>query len=214
MKKFLFIFVLVVSLVLPGAGSVYAAEVSQIDNLNSWLVSNGYPELDFEETDDNVNYYYYMIRNTVNYDYTYIYTFSMDSSISFSAYYKPYDFIYLYVDENLTYEKITRNLYHLDDSSYVLAASGNGTLNCVSGYEVIYSNFDIYTDTTFDQFFFQQTPVAQVLGLPEVTLTQILTQENPLKEILILLPMAIPCLVGYVALRKALATLVTLLRTA
>lgn len=75
---------------------------------------------------------------------------------------------------------------------------------------IIFSNHDIYDES--GNLVFQKP--SDPLGIPRETLEQILTQENPLKEVLILLPMAMVCLVGYVALRKALRTLETILKTA
>jgi len=75
---------------------------------------------------------------------------------------------------------------------------------------IVSSNHDIYDES--GNLVFQKP--SEPLGVPGEILTQVMTQENPLKEILKILPMVIVFLVGCVGLRKALVTLRTTLRKA
>lgn len=113
--------------------------------------------------------------------------------------------------DELSYYQI--NNYKMDDDYASVVCSETNLLD-LSSRSIIYSNKDlIVEDGKFIGTCFFHLPQL-VLGTEQQTLTQILNQENPLKEILLLLPMAMVCLVGYVALRKGLRILETILKTA
>lgn len=219
MKKILFILTLVLTLVLPCAQNVYAAQNYYKDK-NYWT--------EFSVLDNEGKYNYAL-------------DFLTSKSVSVSD--KPYVFMVhnfsghyfilfsetpALVDSNGKFLQDNENLctlirfYSNDYDGQILISDdfyannyGNVPPLNDSNTVIHYSNYDfcdasgnvIYSKVSF--------PKPQIiLGTPEPVLSQVVTQENPLKEILILLPMAIPCWVGFVALRKALRILETILRTA
>lgn len=198
MKKFLFIFALVVSLVLAGTGSVVYA-MDYPSNLPD------FPSLPYAPEDS-----YHIIY--LNSDSVY-YLLVIEAPDKESVQVK-------YVDDYLTsiyvgslstlreFKLVNNSWQHVTNTSLERKWTNHGMSVNHQGY--VYSDIDIYDSE--GNIFFPVPPGP--LGMPEGILTQILTQENPLMEILKLLPMAIPCLVGFVALRKALRTLETILKTA
>ena len=202
MKKFLFIFALVVSLVLSGAGTVaYAMTYPEdfpelpLDSNSNILIINieGRYRLYFVELEENIsldNAWFGLKYFTDTTDYV-----TVESNAQSKLHY------YLLEDDVWEF-KSTREL-----------ESGQSNITSIDDgqFEYIWTNSKVI-DNSSNEVVFPLPPGP--LGMPEGTLTQILTQENPLKEILKLLPMAILCLVGFVALRKALRTLETILKTA
>ena len=81
-----------------------------------------------------------------------------------------------------------------------------------SSQYVYYSDVDIYYEDK-TTLFFQETPhpIPLVLGMEEAVLAEMIQPEAVLKEVIAILPMILACLVGYLALRKALAALQAIL---
>ena len=207
MKKFLFIFILVLSLVLPGARNVYAAEYEYSDIASQFNDK-------FEE--------FYPDVNLSDYLYYADFFISTDSSTPRNTWFRAYSNEFLSL--NRTSEEWQRlvcsnmdnvlcvyyDFYPFDNGTDEWKST-SGTFGIKDNRDyIVASNYDIYDDSGTLVF---QKP-SDPLGIPREILIQVITQENPLKEILKLLPMAIPCLVGFVALRKALRTLETILKTA
>lgn len=208
MKKFLFIFALVVSLVLPGAWNVYAAEYEYSDVVNQFedKFLEFYP-------DKNLSDFPYYI------DLVLVASIGGDTRKTFFRAYSNMPLTQIdYTDESFMISSSDQdNILSVFYDTYPLGlyvdkwnfSSGTIFLKYETDY-IIGSNYDVYDD---DGLLVFQKPSA-LLGMPREILAQVITQENPLKEILKLLPMAIPFLVGFVALRKALRTLETILKTA
>ena len=202
MKKLLFIFALVVSLVLPGAGFVYAAE---------------YPDTlpPVPEKYQDSPYIIYTYKGKPYLDIFYC------GNSEFTCIFQVYKSQKLF--RSIGSEGFTLVMYDLVDgswgnfnsSSYYSSTTCNRSIDIPSDLD--YSDIILYsTENVLDfesgKVVFPLPPGP--LGMPEGTLEQIVTQENPLKEILILLPMVIVCWAGYVGLRKALAILARILRKA
>lgn len=111
----------------------------------------------------------------------------------------------------ITYYEI-RN-YRVDKNLASSVCSEENLLDLASR-AIIYSSNDLVVEMyscVGTCFFHLSQPE---LGLDQQVIAQILEQTNPLQEILLLIPVTIACLVGYVGLRKALNRLVRILRRA
>lgn len=198
MKKSIFIITLVFTLLLSCSGGGLVAYADDYYDISLYVTELGTFDYDLPENSYQILFYY----DDVNYGGYYFLVFNdyvsyIDVSSSTGEY------ILKHPNDTSSYFK-----YWLIDGVWTLQSSfGNGSC-CTT---ITASNFDIYYG---NELFFLQTPRPLVLGMEEKMLVQVITQENPLKEVLILLPMVMVCLVGYVALRKALRTLETILKTA
>lgn len=208
MKKFLFIFALVVSLVLPGARNVYAAEYEYSDVVDLFDVH--FLELLPDSNLSDFPYYVDVCYSTV---------VGSVTKVSFSRVYANMPILkYDYTSKQFKLSTsdpdnvmiITFDTYPDDSQTDKWRLNVNHLGLTIDSYPFVGSNHDIYHSDGTLVFHRPQ----KILGIQEPVLIQVITQENPLKEILKLLPMAIPCLVGFVALRKALRTLETILKTA
>lgn len=95
--------------------------------------------------------------------------------------------------------------YNLEGDTWVYHSGGdNQVMARVNSNDLIWASETIYTDSTRVHDFFY-VPPTMAGNVTETMLTAVLT------EIVAILPMTIPFLVGYLALRKALAILATLL---
>lgn len=77
----------------------------------------------------------------------------------------------------------------------------------MKGSQIMYSNYDIYNYST-GELFFQKPPVEVIPEAP--TLVGTMNQETAMKTlepVMILIPTGLACLVGFLALRKALSLL-------
>ena len=185
MKRFLFIFTLLVSLLLPCTLNVYAADIP------NW------PE-DVPTITESFEYDHIIIFDTGDGSY-------IAHGSNVSPYYKDGALFYplpnivriiQYLPSNGLW-----NMNYFNETNYRYSSNASN---------LFWSNHDIYNEDGTELFFQLPQPV---LGMEKEILAQVVTQENPLTEILTLLPMVIPCLVGFVALRKALRTLETILKT-
>jgi len=216
MKKSIFIITLVFTLLLSCSGGGLVAYAA--DDLYSELEPQFDEQLNKHVTNGTDKFLYYVdCIFTVNGYYTnkyYLRFYSVDSVLI----HQDEQGYFLGCSDYNSSELTDYYVYFLD---YIGSDSdgwsySSGTYRFPANIEessfsyIVSSNHDIYDES--GNLVFQKP--SDPLGIPRETLTQILTQENPLKEILLLLPMAMVCLVGYVALRKALRTLETILKTA
>lgn len=192
MKKVLFIFALVFTLLLPcfGVTTAFASF-----NFN-------FPE-SVPPIPESFDYDYYLVFDT-GYGQNSYSGYVVHGSNS-KVYYKNGALYYFPNNEVHMVQCLTGEDWNMNYGKYTNYDSGSNLSL------LIYSNYDIYNEDGTELFFQVPQPV---LGMEKETLAQVVAQENPLKEILTILPMVIPCWVGFVALRKALRLLATILRTA
>lgn len=107
--------------------------------------------------------------------------------------------VYTYTRENTSGSFIRNSGYYYDKSGSILV-NGNEKLNC------IYTTHNIY-DNVGNLVFLGPVP-------PLVRVAEAIAPETVQKEIISLIPLLIPCLVGYLALRKGLRFLSSILRAA
>lgn len=212
MKRFLFIFVFMLLLSCSGGVVVQAADSNDIYSSFDDLFVEHYSLEEFENSP-----YYVDISYPAESGVWYFRMYSTEPIIfTQQGYYAP-DFSLSNMLAISGTEFSIRNVFLLDyydDSredyiSYDWSSRHLGSDYDIALSRIVSSSHNIVDDNGNVVF---QKP-SEPLGIPREILAQIITQENPLKEILVLLPMVIPCLVGYVALRKGLRTLVTILRT-
>ena len=225
MKRFLFMFAFVVSLLLPCVKNVYAA--SSTDDSQNYL---SYVEGYSQEEIYNFLRDYISSKNFNLDSYPYVYfldrsDFVESNDLNTSSY-------LLFLSSGPAIYNSSSKCLRFKDVNFVevsiYSSSGNGKIfynyNTAFNYNyvdlsysqeyLVYSNYEVFNgDTLFmPKMSFPRPQI--ILGMEKTVLSQVVAQENPLKEILTILPMVIPCWVGFVALRKALRLLATILRTA
>lgn len=199
-------FMLMSTCVVVKAAEVEDGGITYYTDVNEKLVELGYPELD--TYDSSKLYMSFSVPGNV-----YVYEFvpkedfyvyhHVTSSLRY-LYFKSYDSFVCY--------ELTNN-----DSAYSWvvheALSSEAKYYTSSVYNMLYSDFDVYADSDKTSIFFHQTPhpTPLVLGMEEVVLAEMIQPEAVLKEVIAILPMILACLVGYLALRKALAALQAIL---
>ena len=215
MKHKFLVFALVLTLLVPwfGGSVAYAAE-----DLYSELEPQFDEQLNIHVTNGTDRFPYYVdCIFTVNGYYTnkyYLRFYSVDSVLI----HQDEQGYFLGCSDYNSSELTDYSVYFLD---YIGSDSdgwsySSGTFRFPANIEessfsyIVSSNHDIYDES--GNLVFQKP--SEPLGVPGEILTQVMTQENPLKEILKILPMVIVFLVGCVGLRKALVTLRTTLRKA
>lgn len=96
--------------------------------------------------------------------------------------------------------------YDLIDGTWTYQTANTNDVICrVESYDLIWANQTIYTDSTRETPFFQLPPTVEA-----PTLAGVITEETlagVLMEVVAILPAGLVCLIGYLALRKALAVL-------
>lgn len=199
MSRFLMAFLLVAALLVPWMGEVTVAKAADdyylevVEYINSLGSDPGYT---FPEASHYIVFerggeiYYIVVSNRTPY-------VRITDTVS-----------YIYIPSTHSYvEK------KLDGTNWVLNDSRDNS-SFISQREfskIIKSSIDVYKYDS-GEIFFLASPI--ILGLSEAKLVQILEQMNPLQEILLMIPIAVVCLAGYVGLRKGLALLVQLLHQA
>lgn len=211
MKKVLFIFALIVSLVLPGVGSV-AYAMDYPSNIPEPPVDSSYKVILYKA--DSIIYLFTINQSQLD-------VYLNDGYLNIKYWDSEKNTLLLCNDYPSTrLNGFNVSNYQLQNSEWKPITSSNRDILANSSYEIFSTVLDIefiYSDINIIDFDTREVvfPLPPgPLGMPEGTITEIVTQVNPLKEILILLPMVIPCLVGFVSLRKALRILVTILKTA
>lgn len=210
MSRFLMAFLLVAALLVPWMGEMKVAKAEEVEtyvDVNEKLVELGYPE--FTNIDKSKDYVLFISSNEPR-------LYELESTESSYVMYDD-------SDNYLTYVRFrgysTYFCYVNSDSNgwVVHPYLSNGGDYYDSGMITLkYSDIDIYSDHEKTLVFFPVTPHPEplILGMKENQLGQILEQTNPLQEILLMIPIAVVCLAGYVGLRKGLALLVQLLHQA
>lgn len=95
--------------------------------------------------------------------------------------------------------------YNIETEQWDFNTSGTNNIICrTENYALMWASDTLYKDSTRTEPFFHLTP----------TLTEVVEGTKVMEELLMVLPIVIPCLVGYAALRKALAILVQILHKA
>lgn len=244
MKRFLFILTLVVSLLLPCAQNVYAAVAVNLtfaDSDKPYTIENLTLEgFSYDGQDYVFNTGAWVNKDTVfcyfdSGKLRFVFFNSAECIITNGCYkgssYYPQICIsssadYLFYTDYVLNDNNTLGINSYSDCTtynLVLNSTYSSRSEAVNLNNIMNSTFDSILlsnkDLTFNNgdyagITFFRPPQKLILGVQEPVLIQAVTQENPLKEILKLLPMAIPCLIGYAALRKALRTLATILKTA
>lgn len=102
--------------------------------------------------------------------------------------------------------------YDLTDEQWVYnTGSTNDVVIRTANYDLVWTNSPIYTDSTRTEIFFPQTPPKSptlVEIMEKAGMTGVMT------EVVRMIPVGLACLIGYLALRKALAIFRRILQTA
>lgn len=196
MKHKLLVFALALTLLLPCFGGSVAYALDEYTDITSYVedicdvFQDGYS---MPSLDDYKYQMIYIYNDTYNLYCSDVPLFLSSGNLKNTS--KPFGYVWFYFDG-------TQWKHHNSDT--------DATITSMIFDSFYVSSYDIYNSSS--ELVFQKP--SEPLGIPGEILTQAVTLETPLKEILVILPMVIVCLVGYVGLRKALATLRATLKKA
>lgn len=175
-------------------------ESDQFTNYQEYVVS-------YEKTGTDELYYvmYFPVGEKV-YLYNQGTSTNMTSWLSYGNTNSPYVFKFV---KNIQAGTWTCSDNGVSPVKLVIGASSLSNAQAEMASKILYSSVDIYTSMYDDGQVF-----IQALSAVLVTVVDQKTLEGALNQILLILPIGLGCLVGYLALRKALAVLQSLLHQA